>query len=477
MKKIFTKFQITILLIIFLFTVMEFNYTYAIGEVASGSCTDTIVWSLDGEGTLTITGDGKMSGSACAWADYAEQVKKVVFNGNITSISDCAFEKNSNLESITLPNTVTSIGRRAFAECINLKTVIFPDSLARIGTSAFYNCSSLDKVDLKEVPIIYFYDYAFYGCTSLKTMTVRPEFVSIGDEALPPALEKINSHEFLDLYFYARRNGIEFTDLKTNKTYKGQVTNQDLLNALPTADLELGVVTSHDADYGNIDSYSFYNGKEEDNQTYKEIKSIVDEITADCTTDREKAYAVWKWVISNISYGGNIIGVDADAQEIYCIFEQKTGHCEGFTMLTNYMLYLCDIPTATVRNTSHEWTAAFVDGKWIYIDTTHYIFDKTDSYAYDIIFLYNGGVYELSEPTEGMNKVASIAEPTTLKGDINQDGIVNAVDVSYGMRGIIHKIELTDLEKEIGDINGDGIFNVVDVNDIMRYVIGKIKEL
>ncbi len=60
-----------------------------------------------------------------------------------------------------------------------------------------------------------------------------------------------------------------------------------------------------------------------------------------------------------------------------------------------------------------------------------------------------------------------------LKGDINQDGIVNAVDVSYGMRGIIHKIELTKLEKEIGDVNKDGIFNVVDVNDIMRYVIGK----
>ena len=64
-----------------------------------------------------------------------------------------------------------------------------------------------------------------------------------------------------------------------------------------------------------------------------------------------------------------------------------------------------------------------------------------------------------------------------LKGDINQDGIVNAVDVSYGMRGIIHKIELTDLEESIGDVNGDGIFNVVDVNNIMRYVIGKIKTL
>ena len=116
------------------------------------------------------------------------------------------------------------------------------------------------------------------------------------------------------------------------------------------------------------------------------------------TTDTEKAYAVTEWVIRNIAYGGDVIGVKANAQEIYHIFEQKAGHCEGFTMLTNYMLYLCEIPTAIVRNTGHEWTAAFVDGEWIYIDTTHNRFDSTDSNAYDILFLYNGGIYELSEP-------------------------------------------------------------------------------
>ena len=74
---------------------------------------------------------------------------------------------------------------------------------------------------------------------------------------------------------------------------------------------------------------------------------------------------------------------------------------------------------------------------------------------------------------DGVIKQINVTVDKYLKGDINQDGIVNAVDVSYGMRGIIHKIELTELEKEIGDVNKDGIFNVVDVNDIMRYVIGK----
>ena len=475
MKKLFVKFQVTVLLIIFLFSIVKLNYVYAVDEIASGSCGENIIWSLDSEGTLTITGNGKMSGNSCAWADYVEQVKNVTFNGDITFISDCAFEKNSNLESVILPNSVTEIGRRGFAECTNLKTVIFSDKLARIGTSAFYNCSSLDNVELKEVPVMYIYDYAFYGCTSLKTITVRTEFVSIGDDALPE-LEKINSYKFTDFYYLARHTGAEFTDLNTNETYTGQITNQDFLDKLPTTNLDLGVVQTHDGDYGNVESYSFYNGKEEDNTTYQEIKSIVDEITADCITDREKAYAVTEWIIRNIAYGGDVIGVDANAQEIYHIFEQRAGHCEGFTMLTNYMLYLCEIPTATVRNTSHAWTVAFVDGKWIYIDTTHNRFDSTDSYAYNILFLYNGGIYEISEPTEEMKKIDSIPELTALKGDINGDGKITTLDLNYGLAKLL-KGNLTQEEEQRGDVTGDGKYTTLDLNKLLGYLLGKIKEL
>ena len=64
--------------------------------------------------------------------------------------------------------------------------------------------------------------------------------------------------------------------------------------------------------------------------------------------------------------------------------------------------------------------------------------------------------------------------PKYLKGDINQDGIVNVNDVNYGMRGIVGKVALTDLEEQIGDVNEDGIFNVNDINMIMRFIVGKI---
>ena len=64
-----------------------------------------------------------------------------------------------------------------------------------------------------------------------------------------------------------------------------------------------------------------------------------------------------------------------------------------------------------------------------------------------------------------------------LKGDIDQNGIVDANDVNYGLRGLVHKITLTELEEEIGDVTEDGVFDANDINMILRYLVGKINSL
>ena len=69
-----------------------------------------------------------------------------------------------------------------------------------------------------------------------------------------------------------------------------------------------------------------------------------------------------------------------------------------------------------------------------------------------------------------MNKIASILQFTSLKGDINQDGIVSVNDVNYGMREIVGKVKS---EGQIGDVN-------VKVNDksmIMSLIVGKISNV
>lgn len=55
----------------------------------------------------------------------------------VTSINKYAFEKNSNIVSITMPNSLTSIGYHAFYQCTNLKNVIIPKSVNSIGEDSF----------------------------------------------------------------------------------------------------------------------------------------------------------------------------------------------------------------------------------------------------------------------------------------------------------------------------------------------------
>ena len=87
------------------------------------------------------------------------------------------------------------------------------------------------------------------------------------------------------------------------------------------------------------------------------------------------------------------------------------------------------------------------------------------------------GVATLTVSIGTFSETYTITVEGGLNGDINQDGIVNVNDVNYGMRGIVGKVTLTDLEEQIGDVNEDGIFNVNDINMIMRFIVGKINKL
>ncbi len=411
MKKLLKKFLI-ILLSIALFNIINNNYTFAVEEIASGSCGNSITWSLDSDGKLTINGSGNMSGSACAWADYAEKVKSVEFIGNITSISNCAFEFNSNIETIVLPDNVSSIGRRAFAECINLKSITTPKNLVSIGISAFYKCTSLENIDLSE-RLLYIRNCAFAECSSLKSITVKAIYISIGDDPLTISdTAQIYGYKDSSIFYYARYYGRTFTDLNTNETTTANITNQSFLDSLPTEDLVALGPTSHGgSSWGNNTlsgfTTSFCYENDVTNEKYLEIKSKVEEITKDCTTETEKARAILNWAVRNIKY--EYVGARADIDILYSIWERKNGNCESYTLLTNYMLYLCGIPTGTASNMTHAWSVAYVDGKWINVDSTQGYFGSTPNKINQLSFAYDGVVYVITDPLEG-GKIAGIAK-------------------------------------------------------------------
>ena len=110
--------------------------------VASGSCGANLTWTLDYEGTFTISGTGKMTDYCSAfecprWYHYRDLIKQVSIEGNVTSIGWECFSSCKNLTSIVIPESVTSIGVGAFSGCNNLASIVIPKSVTSIDMSAF----------------------------------------------------------------------------------------------------------------------------------------------------------------------------------------------------------------------------------------------------------------------------------------------------------------------------------------------------
>lgn len=172
------------------------------------------------------------------WAfQYCESLKELNLPNSVTLINGGAFEGCDNLEKIILPNSLTALGKYVFSRCDNLKYVETGDGLTSIPAYTFELCSSLeiiklgkniksigtdafDSTDIKEVYApdinmwlnITFYDNpvlgaslyindvlaenivipdevtevkekAFWGCKSLKSITIGSGVTKIGDWA------------------------------------------------------------------------------------------------------------------------------------------------------------------------------------------------------------------------------------------------------------------------------------------------------
>jgi len=235
-----------------------FDFEAISPALPSGSCGQSVTWSLSEDGVLTISGNGPMadygSSATTPWADYVSgkdglRITAVVIESGVTSVgkyafASCrrlssvsiasgvtsigvgAFSGCSDLTSISLPGSVTTVGAQAFSACISLSDVTFvsgtttidseaftltaisslnlPATLSQIGDKAFYGCTSLTTANLPGLTKLG--NKAFEGCTALGTVTF-PKVVTIGRSAfegcsalssvpLPASLTTIGSRAF-----------------------------------------------------------------------------------------------------------------------------------------------------------------------------------------------------------------------------------------------------------------------------------------
>ena len=174
-------------------------------------------WVLDGNGTLTITGNNmeltknEISESALekAGIDFS-RVNKLVIGNGITgfdrwgmwnlkkyikeleihgnagmNMPEQCFYDVPNIESVVISGAV-DVPRAMFGNCTGLKKVTLKNGVRSIGEDAFRDCSSLESVIFENTVLEKISDGAFWGCSALSSI------------ALPDSVTEIERNAFFE---------------------------------------------------------------------------------------------------------------------------------------------------------------------------------------------------------------------------------------------------------------------------------------
>ena len=174
---------LALVMMLSVFTTLPFTVNAADTDAATTGATSGVTggctWTLDDNGVLTISGNGKMGDYGFLdW--YERNVTRVVIQYGVTSIGTCAFSDCTGLTSVTIPDSVASIGNAAFSYCESLTSVTIPDSVMSIGNEAFFYCTSLTSVTIPD-SVTSIGASAFDTCKCLKSITIPDSVMSIGN--------------------------------------------------------------------------------------------------------------------------------------------------------------------------------------------------------------------------------------------------------------------------------------------------------
>ena len=200
-------------------------------------------WSWD-EPTKTLTVGQNVLGPVGAWSGFATEVKSLVIEPGVASLTGTAFRTMTNLEHVSMPSGVTEIGSRAFgvtfadckdaaiatptageyaggggilylcdptifaydadgttitglsdtdATCLVFPTTYNGQTITAIGASAFTSSGVLKAYCLPDTAITTVGSYSFKGCSSLLAASF-PKATSVSAELFKGchALESVN---------------------------------------------------------------------------------------------------------------------------------------------------------------------------------------------------------------------------------------------------------------------------------------------
>lgn len=89
--------------------------------------------------------------SIVRYAFYNSGLQSVELPEDLESIGNSSFRSCTSLETIVIPDKVRTIGKNTFRSCTNLLSVTMPSYLMSVATDAFRDCSKLQRVDISNL--------------------------------------------------------------------------------------------------------------------------------------------------------------------------------------------------------------------------------------------------------------------------------------------------------------------------------------
>ena len=354
---------------------------------------------------------------------------------SVTRIGEFTFSGCESLKSITIPDSVTSIGEGAFRDCTNLTSITIPDSVASIGEGAFRDCTNLTSITIPD-SVASIGESTFENCTSLTSITIPNSVTSIGD------------------YTFNNCKSLTIITIPDSVTSIGDYTFRNC-TSLTSITIPDSVTSIGECAFMYCENLTIYGYKNTAAEEYAlnngfEFINLAEERTL---TDKASSISVSGVVNSNADLNvSKLENTYEKSVATYDITLQKDGIAiqpdGAITIKIPSDVKDCKVMWLKDDGTAEDMNAEYIDG--CYVFTTNHL-----------------SVYAL------------VQNKQYLKGDANQDGIIDVNDVTYlqmhiaGNKNTDGSAFIDETNKQLFDcvdMNKDGKLSVADVTALQIYI-------
>ena len=292
--------------------------------------------------------------------DIAKNASELIIGENVSKIYDLfLFEK---IKRITIDEDVKFLASKTFVSCALLTEIYMEGDCPEHEDATFFVASrELDSENKTGIyaPTVYYKD----GKKGYSGRKLQGCNLSMVGEAIPDVPE------------------MTIGEYSNKAAEKAETYAEYFLKALAKSDSKL-----HLLPYASLEKYA-------------PIYTLANELTKNLTSEKEKARAIFEWIVENITYD-----LEAQCYPVEIVFEERKAVCNGYVLLMHDMLTAVGITSAYTHgisisdiydrltvsemldgsyndyNKGHAWLYVYADGELILCDPTWNEFDITPSH-------------------------------------------------------------------------------------------------